>query len=307
MGPPMNYENLRDEYRRLWDSMQLTKRMESAGKATAKKIADKKDRYKVIEQETGVPWYVVGCIHAMESGCRWNCHLHNGDPLTARTKLVPRGRPLTGKPPFTWEESAIDAITQKGWQQIESWSIERILYEMERYNGWGYRKYHKSTLSPYLWSGTGHYSRGKYVADGKWSSTAVSGQSGAAMLLKRVAELDDTIQLFYDGEAPDHIEPDIVPETFPKAEPTPVADAVKESWTLRGAGIGLLGTIAAFFDGAMKSLMDAAGHIAAWTPATGVLATLGANAKQIGFGLAVAGLVIVVSRRVSAARNGKIG
>lgn len=304
----MRYDDLAGEYRRLWDSMQLTKRMESAGRHTAQKIFSGKERYQKIEAATGVPWYVVGAVHAMESGCRWNCHLHNGDPLSRRTYHVPAGRPLTGKPPFTWEESATDAIMQKNWHQIDAWPIERVLFELERYNGWGYRRYHASVLSPYLWSGTTHYSRGKYVADGKWSSSAVSGQSGAAMLLKRVAELDSSVQFHYAGEAmPEPIEPDIVPETFPKAEPTPVKDAVKESWTLRGAGVGLLGMIASFFDGAMKSLMDAAGQVAQWTPATGILATLGANAKQIGFGLAIAGLAIVVARRLQAAHKGKIG
>ena len=48
-------------------------------------------------------------------------------------------------------------------------------------------------LSPYLWSGSNHYAKGKYVADGKWSSVAVSGQTGAIPVLKRMAELDASI------------------------------------------------------------------------------------------------------------------
>jgi len=35
-------------------------------------------------------------------------HLHNGDPLTARTVNVPKGRPKTGQPPFAWGISAKD-------------------------------------------------------------------------------------------------------------------------------------------------------------------------------------------------------
>ena len=42
--------------------------------------------------------------------------------------------------------------------------------------------------SPYLWSFSTHYARGKYVADGKWSPTAVSAQCGVAVLLRRLAE-----------------------------------------------------------------------------------------------------------------------
>ena len=43
-------------------------------------------------------------------------------------------------------------------------------------------------LSPYLWSFSEHSDRGKYVADGRWSATAVSRQPGAAVLLRRLAE-----------------------------------------------------------------------------------------------------------------------
>lgn len=306
----MRYEDFRDEYRRLWDLAMFTQRFETASKRTAAKIYAGKSRYEAIEAATGVPWYVVGVIHAMESGVQWGTHLHNGDSLRARTVSVPRGRPLNGKAPFTWEESAIDAIQYDKLHQVPDWPIERILWELECYNGLGHRRYHKDVLTPYLWSGT-HWGLkpGKYVRDGKWDSTAVSGQCGAVILLKRLAEIDTSIVFKYDGDEPKP-EPEIaeiVPESFPKAKPAPVKEAVKESWTLRGAGIGVLGTIATFFDESVKSLMDAAAHIAQWTPATGVMASLGANAKQIGFGLAIAGLAIVVSRRVGAARNGKIG
>jgi lysozyme family protein len=39
-------------------------------------------------------------------------------------------------------------------------------------------------LTPYLWSFSNHYDRGKYVADGKFSATARSQQCGAAVMLK---------------------------------------------------------------------------------------------------------------------------
>ena len=68
---------------------------------------------------------------------------------------------------------------------------------MERYNGWGYRRYHQQVLSPYLWSSASHYLRGKYVADGSWSDTAVSRQVGGAALIRRLDErgaIDDLDQ-----------------------------------------------------------------------------------------------------------------
>jgi len=38
--------------------------------------------------------------------------------------------------------------------------------------------------TPYLWSFSNHYSKGKFVADNKWSWSAVSAQCGAAVMLK---------------------------------------------------------------------------------------------------------------------------
>lgn len=124
----------------------------------------------------------------MESGLDFTCHLHNGDPLSARTVHVPAGRPKSGKPPFTWEESAEDALRMRRIERVESWSLERVLYELERYNGWGYRLYHPYVLSPYLWSFSNHYTSGKYTADGRWSDTAKSRQCGAAVILRRLEE-----------------------------------------------------------------------------------------------------------------------
>ena len=53
----------------------------------------------------------LGIIHSLEAEFNFNTHLHNGDPLSAQTVHVPRGRPPTGNPPFQWLDSAIDALT----------------------------------------------------------------------------------------------------------------------------------------------------------------------------------------------------
>jgi lysozyme family protein len=145
-------------------------------------------RYVSVGNTMGIPWHVIAVIHTMESSLNFNTHLHNGDPLTQRTIHVPHGRPLKGDPPFTWEESATDALELKKLYEWEDWSLPGILYKLEEYNGWGYRLYHPHVLSPYLWSGSTHYTGGKYAADGTWSETATSRQTGAAVLLRRMAE-----------------------------------------------------------------------------------------------------------------------
>jgi lysozyme family protein len=58
-----------------------------------------------------VPWELIAALHEREAGGSFKGHLHNGDPLTGRTYHVPAGRPAKGSPPFTWEASAIDALT----------------------------------------------------------------------------------------------------------------------------------------------------------------------------------------------------
>jgi lysozyme family protein len=83
---------------------------------------------------------------------------------------------------YAWEVSAKDALRLKQLDKWTDWSIEGLLYQAERYNGFGYRLY-KSNNSPYLWSGTNNWKAGKYLQDGKYSATATKDQLGVAALL----------------------------------------------------------------------------------------------------------------------------
>jgi lysozyme family protein len=186
MAPPLT-ASLRGEYQQLWESCLVRSAKLAAADGVAVKIGAGRDRYQAVATRLGIPWYAIGLIHAMECGLDFGTHLHNGDPLTTRTQRVPAGRPAQGNPPFTWEASAEDALTFTGFAAGKDWSVAGLLYKLEAYNGWGYRSKHPKTLTPYLWSFSNHYAKGKYVADGKWSDTAVSGQVGAAVLLKRLA------------------------------------------------------------------------------------------------------------------------
>lgn len=176
---------LADEYRQLWDTCTIEADRRATVNGIVDRIAANRARYEAAGKPHGVPWFVVAIIHVLETGGDFKKHLHNGDPLTARTVHVPAGRPPTGTPPFTWEESAADAITMKlgGWTD---WSVTGTLFLFERYNGFGYRP--RAIHSPYLWSFSKHYTRGKFVKDGVFSPTAVSAQCGAAVLLRRLAE-----------------------------------------------------------------------------------------------------------------------
>lgn len=167
-----------------WFSATLDVSRAAEIKQVVERILSHQDRYEAVAETTGVPWYIIACLHNMESGGSFARHLHEGSSLNARTKFVPEGRPVKGNPPFTWEESAIDALTYDKLDEVNWSSLNDMLYACEKYNGLGYVKYHPETPSPYLWAATSVERPGKYVEDGKWSPTARSKQIGVVAILK---------------------------------------------------------------------------------------------------------------------------
>ncbi len=180
--------SLRKEYENLFNGCRIRPERLNEVESIIAKLQANKSRYQNVGGGLGIPWFFVAAIHNMESSLSFAKHLHNGDPLTRRTIHIPKGRPKKGSPPFAWEESAEDALTMRGLGAQTDWSLAGTLYQLEGYNGWGYRLYHSHVLSPYLWSFSNHYTSGKYTADGTWSDVAVSRQCGAAVLLRRMAE-----------------------------------------------------------------------------------------------------------------------
>jgi lysozyme family protein len=180
--PTLN--EMRDGYKNLWSSMKITRN--SQVEKAAKKIIQNKSRYQAIEAAVGTPWWMIGALHMRESNNDFRGVLHNGEHIIGtkrRTRLVPAGR----GPFATWEEAAIDALKLKKHHLIKDWSIEQVLYSSEQFNGWGYLN--KGINSPYMWAGSNHYTRGKYVADHVFSGSHVDTQLGVAPVMKRVLEL----------------------------------------------------------------------------------------------------------------------
>jgi lysozyme family protein len=140
-----------------------------------------KEHYDAVQSATGVPWYVVAIVHHADASGRLDRHL-NGDPLTARTVTNPSGRPLTGQPPFTWRDSAIDILKMNYGTTSDFSTVGAILYALERYNGFGYRR--RNVPSPFIWACTNHYVSGKFVSDFVFDPNHVSAQCGAAPILK---------------------------------------------------------------------------------------------------------------------------
>jgi len=176
-------------YARQWDTMKISPSRLAEFKRIAKRLFDAKGRYVYVQNKTGVPWYMIAVIHERESSQNWRTQLAQGDPLSRKSTHEPKGR----GPFSTWEAGAWDAlVTLKGLNKVIDWRLEKIIYHLERYNGWGY--FNRGVPSAYIWAGSTIYRKGKYIADGVWSSTAVDIQPGVAPLIKCLMVLDPTIR-----------------------------------------------------------------------------------------------------------------
>jgi lysozyme family protein len=185
-------------YRNLWAKAVVKPAKRADAEAIARKMLAVRARYAAIETTCGVPWFMAAVIHMREASMNFAGVLHNGEKIIGtgrKTRLVPAGR----GPFATWDEAALDALTMAphALHRIVNWSLERMLYEIEKYNGFGYLG---KCNSPYLWSWTSEYGGGKYVADHVFSRTAVDPQPGCVALLKALAALDADVAARLDGK-----------------------------------------------------------------------------------------------------------
>lgn len=196
----MKLSAVADEYRALFSTAVISPRRIGEVDAAITRIMLHQDQYLAVEKAVTrladgavigtVPWYVIALIHNLECSLNFGQHLHNGDSLARPTHNDPAGRP-PGWLDFpeeqrTWLRSAVDALRYDRLDQYTDWDVARICYCFETFNGWGYRGH--GIHSPYLWAGTQHYTRGKYVRDGVYASEAVSEQIGSGVLLLRMTE-----------------------------------------------------------------------------------------------------------------------
>lgn len=182
--------DIAEDYRNLFGSLIISDNAHVELCRSVARITQYRARYEGVAARfsNGLPWFGIALLHTMECDLDFTAHLHNGDPLTARTVHVPIGRPFSGQPPFSWEDSAFDAMCYDGWQRWQDWSLAGLLYRVEAYNGWGYRDPRIAIPTPYLWAGSQHYQSGKFVGDGKYDPHFISRQIGAAVILHALCD-----------------------------------------------------------------------------------------------------------------------
>lgn len=207
---PLNataFEELADEYVSFFLRASILPARADKVREMAETAAGFKDKYDSVGKPMGIPWWWIAGAHMLESTFNFTRHLHNGDPLTARTVREPPGRPKTGEPPFSWEDSARDALERHKLGGLQDWSLPRALWRWERYNGFGYRP--QGVPTPYLWSFSSIYEKGKFIKDKVFDKEAGSEQCGAAVLLKalhqggRVPELSLDLVAENESKQPD--------------------------------------------------------------------------------------------------------
>lgn len=177
----LSFEKYDAEHQKLWDTMKIIRDADQLDRMAQKVIAHKAV-YQKVEQETGVPWQLVAVIHIREAGLqdvgRFRGGIHNGQPWSQKTTIVPRGVGPFG----SWHEAAVHALRMKEFHTIKKWTPAKMVSASEPYNGYGYRN--RGLRSPYLWASTNHQQRGKYVSDGVFNANVMDTQMGVAAMLR---------------------------------------------------------------------------------------------------------------------------
>jgi len=223
-GVSLSFEALRPEYEDLWSKLNrkqdadtraftpvfdglprehlfagITKPHEAMSQARAIMAPAAKARFQAVERATAVPWFVTGIVLTREAGSPPNFHawLHNGDPMfdhhgnPRQTVDVPAHRPPN--PAVSWEDGAVDAYAIEGLLNKKDWSPAFVAWLLEKFNGWGYRLYHRIP-SPYVWGATVIQQRGKYTSDRVWDATVMDPQIGGMAILAALMQSDPEIR-----------------------------------------------------------------------------------------------------------------
>lgn len=264
---PSSFSQVARGYGNLWNSATLTRRTEAL--AIADRILKVYDRYTPITQKTGVPEWAIGILHYRESNLNFGTYLGNGQSLSRRTTIVPKGR----GPFASFEEGGVDALKYEGLDKVGNWTAARFLFESEKYNGFGY--YMRGVNSPYVWGGTSHQQRGKFTSDGVFNSNVMDTQLGSAAILKALCERSAKIRNQLSPSVP-------APTPAPKPPEAPMLPA-----NITPAQVaGILRVVLAMFGGfligkgyitadALSGLTDALNNSSSWG---GLIMAVGAAA-----------------------------
>jgi lysozyme family protein len=177
------------EYVRLLASMIVDPRRAPEIERWAQKLAGPLywPRYEQVQGMTAIPGELIAALDYRESSANPRCALGQGDLWSEVSRHYP-----SGCGPFaSWVAAAAFYIHREHFDDhSHEWSWPYACWKIEGWNGFGPRNHGIHT--GYLWAGTNHYYRGKYVADGEWDQSAEDKQIGAIPLMMRIMEIRGT-------------------------------------------------------------------------------------------------------------------
>jgi lysozyme family protein len=211
------FQELRAEYELLLSTARVNPTVVGALRHAAEILVRNKSQFLEVQHDTRVPAALLMGLMWRERNGDLRYYLGNGQPLTQRTTIVPIGRgPFAPPHDGAWKRGAKDAISVVHLDKTTApWSWAYVCWKGEAWNGFGPRAHGIHT--GYLWAGTNHYVRGKYVADGRWDASHVDTQLGMIPVVRRAIELDQDLEF-------DHASAPVVGS--PSPAPTPVPEAV---------------------------------------------------------------------------------
>lgn len=182
------YEILRPEYEKLLSTMRVLRPVEVNAAANRLIQTPNMMCYKEVADATGVPAALIAALDWRESSADPSRALGQGDRWDRVSVNEPRGLG-----PF---KSRVDAAIfyvrrERLNDNSAPWSWPYVCWKAEAWNGFGPRNH--SIHTGYLWGGTNHYRRGKYVRDGVWDPNHVDRQLGVIPVMMRVISLTQAI------------------------------------------------------------------------------------------------------------------
>lgn len=211
------YEALKGEYAKLIATATIRPECAYALEKTANRLLRDKAVYQRICDKTGVPVAALMALSEREMSGNLHCYLGNGQRLTMRTTIVPKGRGPFADTIEGFISGALDALHLDGLDQIakaaEGWSLPRFCYESELWNGFGYRAH--GIPSPYVVGGTNAQKRGKYIRDGVYDPGAMDPQLGTLAIVEEIVAIDPSLKFWSADIVKIADAPSIVPQPLP--------------------------------------------------------------------------------------------
>jgi lysozyme family protein len=211
------FEAMKSNYISLISQATVLPSREAEVAAVAEYLIRDKAIYLMVEQKTHVPAAVLMALAEREMDGNLHCYLGNGQNLKRRTTIVPIGRgPFMETFPNDFIAGCLDSLALDGldkvWQDNpEGWSLDRFAFEMESWNGWGYRA--RGIPSPYVFGATTVQRPGKFPRDHVFVATEMDPQIGTLAIVEEIVKQDPSLQ--FADSVPKVADASIVPVVQP--------------------------------------------------------------------------------------------